>query len=245
VNAVTGPVSVAFGNDHLYVLGSAKVESHRMFGSYVTLAADGVANLLKGDGSAAQVGVVPNQLIITEKTGFIETVTILSDGSVTGNATSVSNVPPNPNAPFGLVTRGDNAYVTIAHSNEITLVRNGTLLTTTGSGSQNAPCWLTLVGPFLFSANSPSMSVSRYAVYGQKIAQDAAVAASFTGDPTDIASGDGYVAAIDSNSTVSHLSIFTVDEDGNLTLKRAVTINSTATNGVAIISAGHLFPSLY
>ena len=41
------------------------------------------------------------------------------------------------------------------------------------------------------------MSVSRYAVYGQKIVQDAAVAASLKGDPTDIDTADGFLAVID------------------------------------------------
>jgi hypothetical protein len=68
--------------------------------------------------------------------------------------------------------RGLSAACTIAHSNEITLVRDGKVLTVAGSGTQNAPCWLALEGPFLFSSNSPSMSVSRYAVYGQTTWQD-------------------------------------------------------------------------
>jgi hypothetical protein len=146
----------------------------------------------------------------------------------------VKNIPANVNAPFGLVTRGNNAYVTIAHADEISLVRDGAVLTVTPSGTQHAPCWLTLVGPFLFSSNSPSLSVSRYAVYGQKIVQDAAVAASFNGAPTDITSGDGLVAVIDGNGPVSHLSVFQVDEDGNLTLKAASTIHNPV-NGVAIV----------
>jgi hypothetical protein len=180
------------------------------------------------------VGVVQNQLIITEKSNIIETVNLLSDGAVSGVPTLVQNIPANVNTPFGLVTRGNDAYVTIAHANEISLVRSGTVLTVTGSGTQQSPCWLTLVGPFLFSSNSPSMTVSRYAVYGQKIVQDAAIAAQFNGDPTDIASGDGLVAVIDGSGQLSHLSIFGVDEDGNLTLQTALTINGAA-NGVAVV----------
>ncbi len=137
---------------------------------------------------------------------------------------------------FGLVTRGNDAYVTIAHANETSLVRDGAVLTTTNSGTQSSPCWLALVGPFLYSSNSPSMSVSRYAVYGQKIVQDAAVAATFNGDPTDIASGDGLLAVLDGNGSVSHLSIFSVDEDGNLTLKMADTL-VTGANGVAVVES--------
>jgi len=237
VPTASSPLSVAFGEDHLYILGTATVESHPIYGSDVSSSSDGVVALLKADGSAAQVGVLPGQLIITEKSNTIETVSLLSDGAVGGVPTLVTNIPSNVNTPFGMVTRGNDAYVTIAHANEISLVRNGTVLTVTGSGTQSAPCWLTLVGPFLFSSNSPSMSVSRYAVYGQKIVQDAAVAASLNGDPTDISSGEGLIAVIDSNGSVSHLSIFTVDEDGNLTLRKANTIASA--NGVAVVRAKH------
>jgi hypothetical protein len=235
VPSVTSPVSVAFGAGHLYILDTTKVESHRIWGSDVSSAPDGVATLLVADGSAAQVGVVENQLIITEKSNMIETVDLASDGAVSGAAAKVQNIPSNVNTPFGLVTRGNDAYVTIAHANEISLVRNGVILTVTGSGTQSAPCWLTLVGPFLFSSNSPSSSVSRYAVYGQRIVQDAAVAATLNGNPTDIASGAGLVAVIDGNGTVSHLSIFSVDEDGNLTLLQAADTLATGANGVAIV----------
>src|SRR5262249_55597398 len=155
----------------------------------------------------------------------IETVNLLPDGAVTGVPTLVQNIPSNVDTPFGLITRGNNAYVTIAHADETSLVRDGKVLTVTGSGTQHAPCWLTLVGPFLFSSNWRSHTVSRYAVYGQKIVQDLAVAAQLGGAPTDIASGAGLVAVIDGGG---HLSIFSVDEDGNLTLRSAVNITSAA-----------------
>lgn len=228
------PVSVAFGHHHLYVLETTQVESYEVLGSNVSSTSDGVATLFKADGSAAQVGVLPNRLIITEKSNAIETVDLIDDGAASGVASLVRNIPANVNTPLGLVTRGNNAYVTIAHADEISLVRNEAVLTVTPSVTQHAPCWLTLVGPFLFSSNSPSMSVSRYAVHGQKIVQDAAVAAQFNGAPTDIDSGDGLVAVIDGSGAMSHLSIFSVDEDGNLTLKVATTI-SAKINGVAIV----------
>ncbi len=234
VPTASSPVSVAFGHDHLYILGSTKVESHPVFLFGVSSSADGVADLVKADDSAAQVGVVDSQLVITEKSNAIETVNLSADGSVDGTATLVQNIPANVNAPFGLVTRGNDAYVTIAHANEISLVRNDDVLTVTGSGTQSAPCWLALDGPYLFSSNSPSMSVSRYVVYGQHIIQDAAVAASFNGNPTDIAYRAGLVAVIDGAGPVSHLSIFNADEDGNLSLKGVSTINSAA-NGLVVV----------
>ena len=67
VTTVANPVSVAFGENHLYVLGAEKVESHSISGDHVNGNADGVATLLVADGSAAQVGVLTNQLVVTEK----------------------------------------------------------------------------------------------------------------------------------------------------------------------------------
>ncbi len=232
------PVSVAFGAGHLYVLGAIQVESHWMFGPFVSPNADGAAKLLVGDGSAAQVVVAQNQLVITEKSNVIETVNLSSDGAISGTANLVKNIPSNVNAPFGSFARGNDAYVTIAHANEISLVRDGAVLTVTPSGTQMAPCWLTLEGPFLFSSNSPSMSISRYAVFGQKIVQDAAVAATLNGDPTDITYAGGMIAVIDGSGSVTHLSMFSVDEDGNLTLMQAADTITGAANGVGIVRGG-------
>ena len=235
IPTLSNPVSVAFGHRHLYVLGTNNVESHAISGSTVSAAPDGTAGLLKADASSAQVGVVEDQLIITEKSNVIETVN-LSDGAVTGAPALVQNIPANVNAPFGLVTRDDNAYVTIAHADEISLVRDGSILTITPSVTQHAPCWLTLVGSFLYSSNSPSMSVSRYSVHGRQIVQEVPVAASFNGDPTDITSRDELLAVVDGSGPVSRLTIFTVEDDGSLTQQAVATINAPA-NGVAIF--GH------
>ena len=59
---------------------------------------------------------------------------------------------------------------------------------------------MALSGPFLYSANSPSKTLSRYAVYGQKVVQDAAVIAQFTGNPTDITVRDGIAAVVDAGA---------------------------------------------
>ena len=245
VPTVANPVSVAFGENHLYILGGKKVESHSIFGSFVSTNPDGVSTLLVADGSAAQVGVLSGQIIVTEKSNVIETFQLVNGGAVSGNATLVSGVPSdageavNGNEPFGLITRGNNAYVTIAHKNEIALVRNDAIINDT-IGTQNAPCWATLTGPFLYTSNTASQNLSRYAVYGQKIVLDQAIVATFTGNPTDNTSGEGLVAAIDGVSGTSHLSIFNRDEDGNLTPSAVVTIPGTI-NGVAVVPALNLF----
>jgi hypothetical protein len=237
IPALANPVSVAFGHGHLYVLTTTRVESHRIELGRVNREPDGSAALLIGDGSAAQVGALPTQLIFSEKSNAVETVNLDRDGAIAGRSTLVSNIPANVNAPFGLATRGEDAYVTIAHANEISLVRDDRVLTVTGSGTQQAPCWVTLDGPFLFSANSPSQTVSRYAVYGQHVIQDAAVVARFNGDPTDITYRAGWAAVVDGNGNQSHVSVFRVDGDGGFTLTGVATIGSAATNGIALVDA--------
>ena len=234
IPAGSSPVSVAFSDDHLYILGTTQVESHAFDQTGISASADGVAALVRADGSAAQVGVLDAQLVISEKNNAIETVSLDRHGAVAGAATLVGNIPANVNAPFGLATRGNNAYVTIAHADEISLVRNQEVLTVTPSVSQHAPCWVALDGPFLFSANSPSKSVSRYAVYGEKVVQDAAVIAEFNGNPTDIAAHGGLAAVVDNNGSVAHVSVFKVDEDGNFTLRGVAPVNGA--NGIAIIA---------
>jgi len=230
------PVSVAFGEDHLYVLTNTQVESHAIGHGGVATSADGVAQLLHADGTAGQVGVVHDGLVITEKSNAVETVKLDIRGAVSGAVSTVADIPANIDTPLGLVTRGNEAYVTLAHADEISLVRHNSVLTTTASGTQHAPCWLALEGPFLYSANSPSKSVSRYAVYGQHIVQDAAVIAQFTGNPTDIAVRGSLAAVIDAAGTQSRVSVFNVDQDGNFTQRAVATLNSKATNGVAIVA---------
>ncbi len=242
IQAVASPVSLAFGDHHLYILSTTSVESHPVDSngtSGVAAGPDGMARLLHADASAAQVGKVRGELIITEKSNVIESVRLDDSGAVTGSAKLVSNIPANVDAPFGLVTRGNDAYVTIAHANEISLVRRGEVRTVTSSGTQSAPCWLALDGPYLYSANSPSQSVSRYLVFGNVISQQAAVAASFNGNPTDITYGSGLAAVIDGNAArgVSHLSTFRVNEHGHLAPYGMATITGVATNGVVIVSA--------
>ncbi len=241
VSTVSPPVSVAFGKDHLYILGTTTVESHRVQGSTVDANTDGVTGLSRADGSAAQVGVVGDQLVISEKSGAIE-VAGLREGAVAGPAVEVE-IPAGSDTPFGLVTRGANGYVTIAHSDEISLIKNGQLvaLAATGSGfptgpGQQAPCWITLVGPYLFTSNSPSHTISRLVATGSSIILDVPIAASTTGAPIDIAADGDLLAVVEVNGQgQSHLTQFTIADDGSLG-QAATTAIASAANGVAIVS---------
>jgi hypothetical protein len=116
IPTLSPPVSVAFGRDHLYILGTAFVESHRVTGRDVDAVSDGSAALRTGDGSAAQVGVLADRLLISEKSNEVEVVDLLG-GGVTGPARDVA-LPAGSDMPLGLATRGANGYVTIAHSDE-------------------------------------------------------------------------------------------------------------------------------
>jgi len=233
------PVSVAFGKDHLYVLGTTTVESHRLGFDGIDTIADGVVPLIAADGSAAQVGVAGDRLIVTEKSGTIEVVQ-LEGGTAVGSSVSVALPEDSRDTPFGLVTRGGNAYVTIAHSDLIALVKNASLIALTATGTpggqgQHSPCWIAVVGPYLYSSNSPSRSISRLVAGGNNIVLDLPVAAQTVGAPVDIAAVNGLLAVVESNAGgMSHLTQFRIDEDGNLVPTTSTAIASAA-NGVAIV----------
>jgi hypothetical protein len=241
LSTVSPPVSVAFGKDHLYILGTTTVESHRIQApSTIDATADGVATLSRADGSSAQVGVVGDQLVISEKSGAIEVVD-LRDGAPVGAPVEV-DIPADSDTPFGLVTRGSNGYVTIAHSDEISLIKDGQLVALAATGSnfpngpgQQAPCWITLVGPYLFTSNSPSHTISRLVATGSSITLDAPVVAGTTGAPIDIAAQGDLLAVVEDNGGgQAHLTQFSIDADGALTQTATTAISSPA-NGVAIV----------
>jgi DNA-binding beta-propeller fold protein YncE len=233
------PVSVAFGKTHLYVLGTTTVESHRIGPDGVEASADGTAGLLIADGSAAQVAVAGDELILTEKSGAIERVQ-LREGAVFGTPVAVALSEEQSNTPFGLTTRGSNAYVTFAGSDTVGVVKNDrqTAFAATGipgGSGQHAPCWIAVVGPYLFTTNSPSHSVSRLIAGGANILLDDPVAAQTTGAPIDVAAEGDLLALVETGGGASLLAQFHIDEDGNLTRTVSTPIASVA-NGIAIVT---------
>jgi hypothetical protein len=240
IPANSQPVSVAFGKTHLYVLGTTTVESHRLGPDGVEAPADGTAGLLIADGSAAQVGVAGDELIVTEKSGAIERVQ-LREGAVFGTPVAVALSDGQSNTPFGLTTRGSNAYVTFAGSDTVGVVKNDrqTAFAATGipgGTGQHAPCWIAVVGPYLFTTNSPSHSVSRLIAGGANILLDDPVAAQTTGAPIDVAAEGDLLALVETGGGASLLTQFRIDEDGNLTRTVSTPIASIA-NGIAIVPA--------
>jgi hypothetical protein len=183
----------------------------------------------------------------TEKTGSVAEVSLSTDGMPgLGSTNQPVMLPPAPNnnTPLGLIGRGANIYLTIAHSDLEALVVNGQIVSTAvgptpflnSAGSiVHAPCWNALSGQFLYSADSPGSQLLRYLVSDTSVFYDKPAVATFSGAPTDLAIEGSLLGVIDGgNGVTSHASLFSIDSEGELTLLFAVKIPG-AINGAAII----------
>jgi hypothetical protein len=247
VHTTSAPVSVDFGNDHLYVAGAATVDSFVVHEHSVE-GLDGTSALaLSGGGtpqagSTAQVGVIDDaQLLVTLKTdpdpGTVDVVA-LHRGRITGSAPTAVSAPDGTLAPFGFATDPDgSALITLAHSNQDGLFRNGSFTSVVAAG-QAASCWMTRAGKYVFAANTGSRTISRLVGTGRNIFIDAQVAAPIpTGSPADIDADAGVLGVIDHGAGRSHLSVFTYNRFGELTPAGAViAIGVPDANGVAILA---------
>ena len=65
------PVSVAFGHNHLVVLGLTTAESFPVYGDAVQTNNDGVVQLARGDKSAAQIVTYDGGAVYSEKSGGV------------------------------------------------------------------------------------------------------------------------------------------------------------------------------
>jgi hypothetical protein len=248
VTTTSAPVSVDFGNDHMYVAGATTVDSFRMRGGHVE-GMDGTTTLeLAGGGvppvgSTAQVGVVnESQLLVTLKTdptpGTVDVVT-LQDGAIVSAAPAAVSAPAGTLTPFGFSVYPDGtALITLAHTNQDGLFRNGAFSTVIAAG-QSAPCWTTRVGKYVFTANAASRTISRLVGTGSNVFVDSAVAASVpTGGLADLDSDDGILGVIDHAAGQSHLSLFHYNAFGELTPNgAAITVGVANANGVAILAS--------
>ena len=247
IKTASKPLSVAFGHSHLLVLEQTAAESFPVYGDKVTATADGMVQLARGDGSAAQIVSYDGGAAYTEKSGGIGLLSVSTNGfgGVSGPSRAVL-LPnaPNNDTPFGLVGRGANLYVTIAHSNLETLVVNGQIVSMAASqtpykdangGFLHAPCWNALHGQFLYSTDSPGKQILRYLVSDTNVFFDRAAVAKTTGSGTDLGVLDDMLGVIDGgDGTVSNATLFDIGTEGDLTMRFTVKIAGPI-NGAAII----------
>lgn len=248
VATTSAPVSVDFGNDHMYVAGASTVDSF-------TLRHDGVGWLdgtttleLAGGGapppgSTAQIGVTGrHQLLVTLKTdpspGTVDVVTLRS-GAVTGAVPTAVSAPAGTLTPFGFSVYDDGtALITLAHSNQDALFRDGAFVSVVAAG-QSAPCWTTIVDKYVFTANTASQTISRAIGTGSHVFVDDAAAASIpTGGPSDLDAAAGVLGVVDHANGMSHLTLLTYNRFGELTPSgSAIDLAVANANGVAIVPA--------
>jgi hypothetical protein len=241
------PVSVAFGHNHLVVLGQTNAESFPVYGNAVAQSNDGVVTLLRADKTAGQIVTYDGGAVYSETSGNISELTLSTDGmaGLSGPSVPVAlPAAPNNNTPLGMIARGANVYATIAHSNLEALVVNGRIVSMAAgptpyqdsSGNLlHAPCWNALSGQFLFSSDSPGKQLLRYLVSDNNVFFDKPGAAQLAGSPTDLAIQNNLLGVIDGgNGVTSDVSLFDIDAEGELTLRFAVKVASPV-NGAAII----------
>jgi hypothetical protein len=247
LQTTSAPVSVDFANDHLYVAGATTVDSFVVHNGAVEWL-DGTASLqLAGGGippagSTAQVGAIDDeQLLVTLKAdpdpGTVDIVP-LRRGRVTGSAPAAISAPDGTLTPFGFATYADStALITLAHSNQDGLFRNGSFTSVVAAG-QAASCWMTTAGKYVFVANTGSRSISRLVGTGNHIFIDSPVAAQIaSGAPADIDADAGVLSVLDHGGGGSHLSVFTYNDFGELAAVGAtITVGVPDANGVAILS---------
>ena len=247
VSTTSAPVSVDFGNDHLYVAGATTVDSFVLHQNSVQWLDGTTALELAGGGvppagSTSQVGVIgERQLLVTLKTdpdpGTIDVID-LDRGRVSGSAPTAVSAPDGSLAPFGFATYPDGTtLITLAHSNQDGLFRNGSFTSVIGAG-QAASCWMTRAGKYVFVANTGSRTISRVIGTGNNVFVDGLAAAQIpTGAPADIDADSGVLGVIDHGAGQSHLSVFTYNRFGELApAGTTITVGVPDANGVAILS---------
>jgi hypothetical protein len=131
------------------------------------------------------------------------------------------------------------ALITLAHSSQDGLFRKGAFTDVIAAG-QTAPCWMTRVGKYVFTANTGSMTISRLIGTGNNIFVDSPVAAQIVtgGAPSDIDAAGGVLGVIDhvgGPTPTSHLSLFTYNKFGELTASGAPIAIGPNANGVAVM----------
>jgi hypothetical protein len=249
VPTTSAPLSIDFGNGHMYVAGATTADSYPVNG-YVVGARDGTTTLelaeggLPPAGATAQIGVADSgTVLVTVKTdptpGTVDVIDLRSNGAIAGSLTAVAG-PAASLTPFGFAVNADGAAViTLAHTNEVGLFRDGAFNAVIPSG-QAADCWAAGYGKYTFTANTGSRTISRFVGTGNNVFVDAQVAANVTatGSPSDIDAEAGMLGVISRGGGGSRISLFTVNEFGELAAHGTpIEVGVPGANGIAIMAS--------
>jgi hypothetical protein len=247
VSTTSAPVSIDFGNGHMYVASATTIDSFVINGNTIGWR-DGTATLQLAtggtppNGSTAQIAALDDRrVLVTLKAdpdpGTVDIIA-LEDGAVSDSLPTAVSAPAGTLTPFGFAVYPDGtAVITLAHSNQDGLFRNGAFTDVISAG-QAAPCWMTRAGKYLFTANTGSKTISRLIATGNNIFVDAPVAASVTagGGPSDIDAEGGVLGVIDRGAGQAHLSLFTYNTFGELAASGTpISLGTPAANGIAIV----------
>jgi hypothetical protein len=247
VTTTSAPVSVELTRDHLYVAGATTADSFILAGPRA-IKRDGSADLVLAEGTAppagstAQAGVAGGTLLVTLKTdptpGTVDVISLDAGGAIAGTAKAVAG-PKGSLTPFGFSTlRDGTALITLAHSGQVGVFRDGQFAAVVNSGGQAGPCWTTRLGKYVFIVNAGSATISREVPTGENIFIDSIVAASTpTGAPTDADNDGQSLAVLDHANGASHLTFFKLNEFGELSADgAAIDLGVPNANGVALLA---------
>jgi 6-phosphogluconolactonase (cycloisomerase 2 family) len=242
------PASVAVHDDLVYVLnsgGSGIVQGFRIRGHGLEpipgsarslgLANTDPPNFLTAPG---QVGFTPDggKLLVTTKASgsLIDVFQVVDDGGL--SATPVANPSATP-VPFAFTFGpGGRLVAGEAGASSVTTYRiqpGGTLTDPKSqSDGQVALCWIEPVSGFYFVSNTGSNTLSSFRVGSDgQPSLVAAVAASTSPGPIDLASSGGFLYA--ETGLTSTVDEFRVNDDGSLTLIGTVTGLPPGIEGIA------------
>ena len=128
------------------------------------------------------------------------------------------SAPVGSLTPFGFSVYPDGtAVMTLAHSSQDGLFRNGAFIVGHGRRPERALLDDDRPGKYVFTANTASGTISRVIGTGTHVFVDSPVAATITtgGAPSDIDAEEGVLGVIDHAAGQSHLSLFTYNSSVN------------------------------
>ena len=229
------PDSVALTGDRLFVVGATCVETYTWpsahnEGPVVTLT----------DPSAAQIAVGQTWAAVTLSSGSVLQLPLSGGGDLSGTIKTIA-LPDNANmVPLGAAFWKNDLGFTPAHSPDsfALLNENGDLHPIAGPTPPfpvNAPCWVAKgPGNTWCTGNSPGQAISIFFSDGRGGLFYKSV--TLPGAPTDITVSDDqkWLAVIYAAGSDAHVSLFSIDEYGDLThVATSNAIGVTAFSGVA------------